>query len=86
MKITPLQYLLLTQCIDFARIREAAGISQVNLWKWRRGERFPNRLNAKVLIDLYGPDKLDYNGCYQRSVEITDEVARLHKLPIYPEQ
>jgi hypothetical protein len=80
MKITPLQHLLLTQNKPLGDVRQAVGVGRAVLWNWKKGRAFPNQLNMKKLIDLYGPEQLDYNGCFIASVEITDEQARLYGL------
>lgn len=80
MKITSLQLLLLNQSEPIKAVRQALGVERTVIWQWKRGVSFPNRLNAEKLIDFYGPARLDYNGCFIASVEITDEQARLYRL------
>lgn len=80
MKITPLQYLLLNKNKPQKAILQAVGVKRICLWQWKRGLGFPKRLNVEKLIAFYGPEQLDYNGCFVASVEITDEQARLYGL------
>jgi len=80
MKITPLQHLLLSKIKPLAEVRQALGVHRIALWQWSRGVGFPKRLNVEKLIEFYGPERLDYNGCFVPSVEITEEQARLFGL------
>jgi hypothetical protein len=80
MKITPLQYLLLNKIKPLPEVRQALGVSRFILWQWKRGASFPKRLNIEKLIEFYGPERLDYNGCFVASVEITEDQARLFGL------
>jgi hypothetical protein len=80
MKITPLQFLLLNKNIPLAQVRQAVGCTRVLLWRWSKGISFPKRGNVERLIELYGPDQLDFNGCFVASREITDDQARLFGL------
>ena len=80
MKITPLQHLLCIQNKPLREVRQAIGVTRAVLWRWKLGRAFPNQLNMQKLIEFYGPDRLDYNGCFIASVEITDEQARVYGL------
>ena len=85
MKITPLQYLLFTKFKPIKQLRKAVPVGRVTYWAWRCGRGFPNRLNANKLIEFYGPENLDYNGCYVPSVELTEEQERLFVSPDFDE-
>ena len=76
MLITPLQKLLLYKVEPSARVVQATGLERTQIWNWKVGRAFPNRLNAKKLIELYGADRLDFNGCYVASIEISEDEAR----------
>ena len=80
MKITPLQYLLLNKIKPLRDLRQALGVHRTLVWQWSKGGSFTKRLNIEKLIEFYGPDRLDYNGCFVASVEITEEQARLYGL------
>lgn len=80
MKITPLQYLLLHKIKPWKEVRQAVGCERGILWRWSRGLSFPKRLNTDKLIEFYGPERLDYNGCFEASVELTGDQARLFGL------
>ncbi len=80
MKITPLQFLLLSQIKPLREVRQVLGVSRISLWQWKKGVAFPKPLNIEKLIEFYGPEQLDYNGCFIASVEITGEQARLYGL------
>jgi hypothetical protein len=80
MKITPLQYLLLNKVKPLREVKQALGVTRIVLWQWKSGASFPKRLNIEKLIEFYGPDRLDYNGCFVASVEITEDQARLFGL------
>lgn len=64
MSMTPLQKLLKQKTIPERRIREHTGRSRTTVFRWRRGISYPGPDDAKKLIELFGPDALDYNGCY----------------------
>jgi hypothetical protein len=33
--------------------------------RWRRGDTYPSPTDARRLIELFGADRLDFNGCYE---------------------
>jgi hypothetical protein len=76
MRITPLQRLLLYKTEPSARVAQVTGLERTQIWKWKLGLAFPNRLNALKLIELFGRDRLDFNGCYEASHEISEDDAR----------
>jgi len=71
MKITPLQKLLTDEAIDLSLVREAIGRSRTTIWRWREARSYPDAsTDVPKLIELYREHGLDYNGCYEKSVEI----------------
>lgn len=78
MKITPLQQLLLQRVVPVADILQATGRDRSTVSRWRRGMSFPERQDAEILIALFGAERLDYNGCYEASVEVADAGEATH--------
>ena len=72
MMITPLQQLLRDKILRTAEITQATQRSRYTVRRWRSGETFPHRTDAEKLIELFGPDRLDFNGCYEATVEVRD--------------
>jgi len=61
---------------------QATGKSRYSLRRWRLGESYPERPAAEALIALFsryelelpdGPYRLDFNGCYEKSLEVPDD-------------
>ena len=76
MNITPLQWLLLNETGPTSRVRQVTGRGRGTVWRWATGRSFPERPDAERLIELYGADRLDFNGCYEASKEISEDEAR----------
>lgn len=70
MLITPLQRLLRDKARSTGEICEATGRTRYTVRRWRLGESYPERQDAQKLIELFGADQLDFNGCYEASVEV----------------
>lgn len=73
MTITPLQKLLRDKVVPDSVVRQVTGRTRFTLIRWRKGESFPEREDAEKLIALFGAHRLDFNGCYQVSVEVEAE-------------
>lgn len=52
-------------------IQEKTGRDRSTISRWRRGICYPDREAAAALIEMY-PGRLDYNGCYQHSIEVSE--------------
>lgn len=63
-----------------ARVMQATGRERITVWRWKTGASTPNRDDAEKLIALFGPDRLDFNGCYVADIEITLDEAIRYKL------
>lgn len=74
MRITPLQFLLLSKVRPPEAVRQATRCSRVTLWRWTYGHTTPRPRDAGQLVDLFD-GRLDFNGCYVPSVELTAEQA-----------
>jgi len=68
-KKTPLQDLLIENIVPDADICQHCGINRVTLWRWKNGDSYPERKHATKLIELFGEDRLDYNGCYKTEAQ-----------------
>lgn len=80
MRITPLQRLLLDEVEPPARVMQATGRDRITLWRWKTGASSPDRIGAEKLIELFGPARLDFNGCYVADIEISEDEATRYKL------
>lgn len=77
MLITPLQALLRSKVVTPDRIRQVTGASRSTVWRWKEGRAYPRREQAEQLIALYGQDdegrqRLDFNGCYDKTLHHDD--------------
>lgn len=82
-RITPLQDLLLRKVIPIADVMQATGRSRIQVWRWAKGASHPRDVvTAELLIAFYTGrgHALGYNGCYQPSIELTEEQARRYGL------
>jgi hypothetical protein len=83
MRITPLQDLLLRKVLPLADVMQATGRSRVQVWRWAKGASHPrDAVTRERLIEFYRErgHALDYNGCYQPSIELTEDQARNYGL------
>lgn len=72
-KLTPLQVLLRSNAVPTSQVIAATGRNRSTVWRWQNGLSFPARPDVERLIALYGPERLDFNGCYVPTVEATSE-------------
>lgn len=79
-RITPLQRLLLEEIEAPARVLQVTGRERITLWRWKTGASSPERADAEKLIELFGAERLDFNGCYVADIEITEDEAVRYKL------
>lgn len=70
MLITPLQKLLRDKVVAPRQVREFTGRDRSTVYRWTTGESFPERLDCERLIELFGADVLDFNGCYVATVDV----------------
>ena len=68
--ITPLQQLLRDKRRPTREICQATGRSRYAVGRWKRGESYPLPGDARRLIELFEAEGLDFNGCYEASVEV----------------
>lgn len=68
--ITPLQHLLLSKARRMDEITQATGRTRYTVRRWKRGLTLPSPEDSRNLIALFGPDALDFNGCYEASIEV----------------
>lgn len=59
---------------------QVTGRERITVWRWKTGASTPDREDAEKLIALFGPERLDFNGCYAPDIEITLEEAIRYKL------
>lgn len=67
--ITPLQNLLRRRVKTPAEVAAAAQRGRVAVWRWAKGESFPDPEVVPRLIELFGDGVLDFNGCYLATVD-----------------
>jgi hypothetical protein len=73
MRITPLQALLRAEDSPSSeKIMQVTGRGRQTIWRWREGHSYPTRTDVDALIELFGADRLDYNGCYIGSIEVSE--------------
>ena len=70
MMITPLQQLLRNKARRMDEITQATGRSRYTVRRWKKGLTVPSPDDSRNLIALFGPDALDFNGCYSASIEV----------------
>ena len=78
-RITPLQDLLLRKVVPIPSVMQATWRSRVQVWRWAKGVSRPRDIaTTELLIAFYAGrgHALDYNGCYQPSIELTEQQAR----------
>lgn len=51
-------------------ITQATGRTRYTVRRWKRGLTLPSPEDSRHLIALFGPDALDFNGCYEASIEV----------------
>lgn len=73
MTITPLQGLLRSKARSIGEVAQFTGRSRFTVRRWKLGLSVPQPDDARKLIELFGAEALDFNGCYQASVAV--EVA-----------
>ncbi len=81
-RITPLQDLLLRKVIPIAAVMQVTGRSRSQIWRWAKGISRPEYsvVNDLISISTGFGHGLDHNGCYQPSIELTEEQARRYGL------
>lgn len=72
MSSTKLQRLLIDA--SPSRVAREVGCARQAVYRWRGGLSFPQRQHAERLIDFFGSERLDFNGCYQ-PYTTTPEIA-----------
>lgn len=68
--ITPLQHLLRSNGRKLSEVAQATGRSRYTVRRWKNGLKLPRPDEAQRLIEFYGRELLDFNGCYEASVEV----------------
>jgi predicted transcriptional regulator len=63
MSNTRLQQLL--NDVSPTRVAREVGCARQAVYRWRDGMSFPQREHAERLIDFFGRERLDFNGCYR---------------------
>ncbi len=68
--ITPLQGLLRSKTRSLGAVAQHTGRSRFTVRRWKLGLSVPQPDDARKLIELFGPEALDFNGCYEASIPV----------------
>lgn len=63
--MTRLQQLLRDRAVPLAEVRARTRRHRSTVYRWMTGESFPDRTTAAVLLELYRPQALDFDGIYK---------------------
>lgn len=69
MQKTKLQVLL--EDVSPTRVAKHLGCVRQVIYQWRIGKSFPRRDHAEKLIEFFGRERLDFNGCYHTDHDST---------------